>query len=291
MRIWYLWPHSEPVRKLTSVCLRERRNKQQISAGGPRAVAHQRDAAGVAPERRDVLLDPLQCGHLIQQAEVAHRVSCHSRLQKTCWAQKFSILKKALGTQCALWPLEGLTLCLHTRALWLTQKLCERISLKFRLRSELKSLQEGVIHGRWTYLRAKICTGEHLNLLKRLPCALMTPSRAEAGKLVRRRPWSKSQTSFSSFWRADESRFLLQYQWKHESVSKEGKVDRLFSTFALAFGHESKTYKSYANIFPLTLICTNLTIKWREKTNDESKYNKSNQLQDYFANKHLTRIC
>ena len=57
-----------------------------LCAGGARAVAEERDAAGVAPEGGGVLPDPLQHGRLVHQAVVGHlpaRQRRHVRVQET----------------------------------------------------------------------------------------------------------------------------------------------------------------------------------------------------------------
>src|SRR6185437_4003716 len=52
----------------------QRRNHQQIHRHGPRGFPGDRDLRRIATEGRDVVVNPLQCGDLIEQPVVAGRM-------------------------------------------------------------------------------------------------------------------------------------------------------------------------------------------------------------------------
>lgn len=60
--------------------------EQEVDAGGAGPVTHQRHVPGVAAERDDVLLEPVECGDLVHQAEVGGRplVRVGVGVEETC---------------------------------------------------------------------------------------------------------------------------------------------------------------------------------------------------------------
>ena len=80
--------------KLTSFAtFRNWRDHQQIDERGAVTVTDQSDVIRVTAERRDVLLDPVQCCHLVEHGVVARRVTV-TCTQESCQSQTSSLVRQ-----------------------------------------------------------------------------------------------------------------------------------------------------------------------------------------------------
>lgn len=75
--------HDKSKFALTTLTFSQRRQHQQVDKDGAPLGAHQCDFARRAPERAHVRLDPMESGHLIEEAQVGTGAACEPG-RETC---------------------------------------------------------------------------------------------------------------------------------------------------------------------------------------------------------------